>query len=180
MSADSDQPVLEAIPLFSLPELKQPFEGGVYCGVTTLPDGQHVAIVKLPDEPDRRLLSWKQAIAWAKSVHGQLPSPAIAAQLSFLDNGPFSKTTYWTDAPRNAHYALSYDFQRCALDMSGLMGELRVFAIRLIPLAEPFEAYELEMRVRSIEARFATAELSERLASLESRLPAGPLPKGAT
>lgn len=172
MSADSDHPVVEPIPLFALPKLLQPLEGGVFCGVTTLPDSRHVGIVKLADEPERKLMPWKWAIAWAKRIHGQLPSPAIAAHLSFITNGPFERTTYLTSAPRNSYEIFTYDFKRHALDLSGPLGEHNAFAIRLIPLAEPAEAYELEMRVRSIEARVETARLADRVAALESRVPA--------
>lgn len=169
----SDEPTVEAVPLFKLPGLNRPFEGGVFCGVTTLPDGKHVAIVKLADEPDQPLMGWKQAIAWVKRVRGQLPTPAIAAQLSFLANGHLKRTIYWTSEPRNSYESWTYDFKRCTLETSGVLGEHSAFAIRLIPLAEPVEAYELEMRVRAIEAHVDTAQLKERVTSLESRLSLG-------
>lgn len=96
--------VLEALPLASLPALKQPLEGGIFCGVITLPDGKHYAVVKLEAKPEKRL-TWKAATTWAKEVGGQLPSRTIAALLFSVAKDLFEPSWHWTNEPEGSSCA---------------------------------------------------------------------------
>jgi hypothetical protein len=126
--------VLEALPLASLPALKQPLEGGIFCGVITLPDGKHYAVVKLDTKPPKRL-TWKKALEWAREVGGRLPSRAIAALLFSVAKDLFEPDWYWTDEPEGDRYAWY-----CGFDDGGQIylrqGDVgRAVAVRLIPLS---------------------------------------------
>lgn len=125
--------VLEALPLASLPALKQPLEGGIFCGVITLPDGLHYAIVKLEAKPPKRL-PWKKAMDWAKSVGGRLPSRAIAALLFSIAKDLFEPDWYWTDEPEGASYAWRCYFSYGDQYYGRQRYEGGAVAVRLIPL----------------------------------------------
>jgi len=125
--------ILEALPLASLPALKQPLEGGVFCGVITLPDGKHYAVVKLDAKAEKRM-PWKAAMAWAKKVGGQLPSRAIAALLFSVAKDLFEPNWHWTNEPEGSSYAWGCDF-----DDGGQLYDFTSYdgsavAVRLIPL----------------------------------------------
>lgn len=62
-----------------LPALGAPLEGGTFCGIVTMPDGKHVAVVLLPDRGEG--LSHRAAVAWARELGCQLPTRLIAALL---------------------------------------------------------------------------------------------------
>ena len=40
----------EALDFAALPALGQPLAGGAFAGITTLPDGSHVAVTLLPEQ----------------------------------------------------------------------------------------------------------------------------------
>ena len=126
--------VLEALPLASLPALKQPLEGGLFCGVITLPDGKHYAVVKLDAKPEKRL-TWKAAMTWAKKVGGQLPSRAIAALLFSVAQDLHEPEWHWTCEPFGSSYAWCCLFDRGGgQDYSSTSYEGCAVAVRLIPL----------------------------------------------
>jgi len=125
--------VLEALPLASLPALKQPLEGGTFCGVITLPDGKHYAVVKLDAKPEKRL-TWKAAMKWAAEVGGQLPSRAIAALLFSLAQDLFEPAWHWTNEPYGSSYAWLCTFYDGDQNYSGTSYEGCAVAVRLIPL----------------------------------------------
>lgn len=164
----SDVPAPKALPITSLPALKQPLEGGVFLGVTTLPNDMHCAIVKLNDKPDR-FLTWRQAVAWAKSVGGELPSQPVAQVAFFNAKEMFLAREHWTSEPRDSTYAWLCDFASGNRLTMGLMHAAPVFAVRLIPLIGNAETDDLHKRVEALEARFATVALQERVASLEAQ-----------
>ena len=125
--------VLEALPLASLPALKQPLEGGVFCGVITLPDGKHYAVVKLDAKPEKRL-TWKAAMDWAKKVGGQLPSRAVAALLFSVAQDLFEPQWHWTCEPEGSSYAWFCGFPGGSQTYGGTSYEGCAVAVRLIPL----------------------------------------------
>jgi hypothetical protein len=125
--------VLEALPLASLPALKQPLEGGIFCGVITLPDGKHYAVVKLDAKPPKRLV-WKKAMEWAKEVGGRLPSRAIAALLFSVAKDLFEPDWYWTDEPEGERYAWCCYFGNGNQSCLHQGDEGLAVAVRLIPL----------------------------------------------
>ncbi len=125
--------VLEALQLASLPALKQPLEGGTFCGVITLPDGKHYAVVKLDAKPPKRL-TWKKALAWAAEVGGRLPSRAIAALLFSVAQDLFEPDWYWTDEPDGDLYAWYCGFDNGSQGCYGQRYGGLAVAVRLIPL----------------------------------------------
>jgi hypothetical protein len=125
--------VFEALPLASLPALKQPLEGGVFCGVITLPDGKHYAVVKLDAKPEKRL-KWQAAMDWAKEVGGQLPSRAVAALLFSVAQNLFEPNWHWTNEPFGSSYAWFCYFYYGTQYYDLTSSEGCAVAVRLIPL----------------------------------------------
>jgi len=125
--------ILEALPLASLPALKQPLEGGVFCGVITLPDGKHYAVVKLDAKADKRM-PWKAAMSWAKKVGGQLPSRAVAALLFSVAQDLFEPNWHWTNEPHGSSYAWGCDFSHGSQNYGLTSYDGSAVAVRLIPL----------------------------------------------
>lgn len=126
--------ILEALPLASLPALKQPLDGGIFCGVITLPDGKHYAVVKLDPKPEKRL-PWKAAMTWAKKVGGQLPSRAIAALLFAVAKDLFEPSWHWTNEPEGSSYAWYCYFNGGPQDYGDASYDGCAVAVRLIPLS---------------------------------------------
>lgn len=123
----------QTITLANLPDLKQPLDGGTFCGVITMPDGQHCAVVLLADRPAKRL-PWAQAVEWAASVGGRLPSRPIAALLYSLAKELVAPDWYWTNEPEDDEYAWY-----CCFDCGGQhdyhqTGRGAAVAVRMIPL----------------------------------------------
>ncbi|HEU4457778.1 MAG TPA: hypothetical protein VFR90_01485 [Methylibium sp.] len=158
---------LKAIPLHSLPALKQPFEGGTFCGVITLPDGTHAAIVLLNDRPETAKMPWKQATAWAKRANGQLPPPAVAALLFTIAPTLFRREDYWTDRAFDSMYSECVSFADGSHGKVGATGDLGAVAVRLIPLAQPADEFELERRIGKLEQWLEVGQLKKRVAILE-------------
>ena len=119
----------------SLPPLGQPVEGGVFVGITTLPDGSHVAVVLLADKPDKRL-TWKDATAWAESVGGQLPPRPVASLLYANAKSEFEEAWYWTNETHqdDASFAWFCNFSYGLVDNRRKSSEGRARAVRLIPV----------------------------------------------
>ena len=84
-------------PLQLLPTLGAEFEGGIFCGLTTKPDGTHHAVVLLPDAPAERL-NWADATSWAEGLGNgaQLPSRPVSALLFANAKAQFEEAWYWT------------------------------------------------------------------------------------
>lgn len=173
--------VPDSIPLASLPALRKPLVGGTFCGVVTLTDDRHYAIVKLVDRPEKALMTWRQATTWAKTCNGQLPPRAVAVLLFQLVPDLFKPTWYWTNEPHDSQRAWRINFMAGGRfagigsfaggeqDAAGIMGDAAAFAVRLIPLVEPVESDAIEKRVAALEARFETQDLQTRIAALETR-----------
>lgn len=123
----------QPITLASLPALKQPLDGGTFCGVITLPNGQHCAVVLIDERPSQRL-TWPKAMAWAESVGGRLPSRPIAAMLYSLAKNLIAAGWYWTDDAEDDDYAwccyFSYGHHYCTRQLR----KGAAVAVRMIPL----------------------------------------------
>jgi hypothetical protein len=126
-----------ATPFQLLPALGAAFEGGLFCGLTTEPDGTHHAVVLLPDAPAKRL-NWADAMAWAEGLGNgaQLPTRHVAALLFANAKPQFEEAWHWTSET-------DVDDSSCAwfqLFCSGGQGsyrkssEGRARAVRLIQL----------------------------------------------
>ena len=87
----------QATPLQLLPSLGAAFEGGIFCGLTTKPDGTHHAVVLLPDAPSERLKR-ADAMAWAEALGNgaQLPTRPVAALLFANAKPQFEEAWHWT------------------------------------------------------------------------------------
>jgi hypothetical protein len=73
-------PTPTALCLSDVPPLGAPLAGGTFCGLITLADGTHHAVVLLPDISPTDL-THQRALAWAASVGGTLPTRPVAALL---------------------------------------------------------------------------------------------------
>jgi hypothetical protein len=97
----------------SLPTIGQPLAGGTFCGLTTLPDGTHAAVVLLDEKPGKRL-TWQDATDWAASLDAQLPNRPMAALLYANAKASFQQAWHWTnetdeDDASYAWYCYFYD-----------------------------------------------------------------------
>lgn len=95
-----------------LPALGAPLDGGTFCGITTLQDGSHAAVILLPAKPTG-CLSWQAATDWAKEAGGQLPTRLIAAMLYANAKDQFEPRWYWTSGTLDGDTS-DYDDAACA------------------------------------------------------------------
>ncbi|CAN5859984.1 hypothetical protein BH11PSE13_BH11PSE13_12510 [soil metagenome] len=80
--------------LANLPAIGADLEGGSFVGITTQPDGTHVAVVLLPDKGKE--LTWKKAIAWARKLDAQLPTRPVATLLFANVKAQLESGWHWT------------------------------------------------------------------------------------
>ena len=125
--------VLSSLSLATLPALKQPLEAGIFAGVITLPDGKHYAVVLLADKPTKDL-AWKDAMAWAESVGGHLPTRPIAAMLFANAKDQFEEQWHWTSESFGGSYAWGQTFSYGGQSLTRKSYEGRARAVRLIQL----------------------------------------------
>jgi hypothetical protein len=119
--------------LSALPALLQPLEGGLFAGVITLPDGQHYAVMLLGDKPAKRL-AWKDAMDWAESVGGHLPTRPIAAMLFANAKDQFEEAWHWTAESFDGSCAWGLNFLNGNQNCYRKSYEGRARAVRLIQL----------------------------------------------
>jgi hypothetical protein len=86
---------MNTISLSKLPSLGSELDGGRFCGVTTLKDGAHCAVILLPNNAQQRL-AWKDAMTWAEESGGQLPSRPVAALLYANAKAYLQPAWHWT------------------------------------------------------------------------------------
>lgn len=86
-----------------LPTLGAPLEGGTFCGIVTMPDGKHVAVVLLPGRGEN--LNHTAAAAWAQERGGQLPTRPIAALLFANCKQLLQPGWHWCLETQGASYA---------------------------------------------------------------------------
>jgi hypothetical protein len=124
--------------LKDLPAISQPLAAGVFAGLTTTPDGQHCAVVLLPNKPNK-LLTWQEAGEWAASVGGVLPTRPVSALLFALLRSDFetdNKPWYWTSEQSSDRYAWIQTFDGGGSQDGGdESAQLRARAVRLIQLS---------------------------------------------
>ncbi|MBN8493420.1 MAG: DUF1566 domain-containing protein [Burkholderiales bacterium] len=125
--------VLAPLTLATLPALKQPLDAGLFAGVITQPDGKHCAVVLLADKPTQRLV-WKDAMAWAESVGGQLPTRPVAAMLFANAKDQFEEAWHWTPESFDGSYAWVQFFDGGYQYYGHKSYEGRARAVRLIQL----------------------------------------------
>jgi hypothetical protein len=123
-----------ACTLALLPALGQPLGPGLFAGITTKPDGTHCAVVLLPDEPPKRV-TWKAAMAWAKSIDAELPALPVSAVLFANLREHTEADWYWTCESIDGSYAWCQGFYGGGQYLDRKSYEGRARAVRLIPLA---------------------------------------------
>jgi len=117
---------------FNPPAIGDPYEGGIYAGITlecSLPQ----ALVLLPGDEE---LNWKDAIAWAEKQGGALPSRID--QLVLLQNlkAQFQGRAYWSaeqhaaDSDYAWYQYFSYGYQ----DSLSIRRKLRARAVRRLAI----------------------------------------------
>lgn len=152
--------------LADLPSVGQPLNGSTFVGIASVED-KPVAVVLLPDRatPGRH---WRHAMAWAKELHAELPSPQIAAMLAHV-NIPKPRLCWLSELVGSAT-ARFIDYSTGAQHQAGIMSEHYAIAVRLVNLAGSTDREALERRIAALEARFAAQTLGDRVRSLEAHL----------
>jgi hypothetical protein len=118
--------------LSDLPAIGQPLDAGILVGLTTTSDGKHSAVVLLPDMPTGPL-QWLQAMNWAASVDGTLPTRPVAAMLFANAKTHFDNDWHWT-CELDGSYAWTQNFDDGSQDSSLKSYGGRARAVRLIQL----------------------------------------------
>lgn len=77
----------------ALPAIGQPFEGGIFAGITLAGD-QRAALILLHGDEQKM---WENAVAWAKKQGGVLPSRIDMLVLFKNLRTKFKRDWYWTD-----------------------------------------------------------------------------------
>lgn len=123
---------MKTISFQQLPAIRADLDGGMFAGVTTLPDGTHCAVTLLPAQGSD--LDWKAAKAWAAEQGGVLPNRPVAALLFANLKQKLRPQWHWTDEQDGASFAWVCTFG------TGFQGYYRqsfegsAVAVRLIPL----------------------------------------------
>ena len=99
-----DHPMNQPISFTALPPLGAELEGGIFCGLTTLQDGTHAAVILLPNRAQERM-TWTQATHWVDEIGGQLPTRPVAALLFANAKDQFDEDWYWTAETFDGSYA---------------------------------------------------------------------------
>jgi hypothetical protein len=125
---------LQTTTFAALPAVGDTLLGGIFAGVTTNGGKHHCAVVLLPDQPAP--MRWNDAMYWAKSVGGELPSRAVSALLFVNLRDDFLTRSHWTSELNGGYgsFAWATSFvdggqYRCHTD-----DEIYARAVRLIPL----------------------------------------------
>ena len=89
-----ETPSTTAITFANLPALGAPFDGGIFVGVITQPDGAHGAVTLLPDRATD--LTWQAAKDWAAGLNAQLPTRPMAALIFANTQDRPQSGRHWT------------------------------------------------------------------------------------
>lgn len=116
----------------TLPALGESFEGGIFAGIYTRPDGTHCAIVRLPENGTN--LTWKKALTWATKQGGELPTRPVAALLFANVKASLPGGWHWTSEELDASYVWSCGFSIGGQYDGSKSSEGSAVAVRLIPL----------------------------------------------
>lgn len=121
------------IPFDQLPALGATLDGGTFAGVTTQPDGTHVAVVLLPARGED--LTHDQATAWAAEQGGQLPTRPVAALLFANVKSLLQPEWHWCQETFGASSAWLCHFGYCHQGDYLKSFEGPAVAVRLIPIS---------------------------------------------
>lgn len=116
--APQQQPAPAASPL---PAIGEPFQGGIFAGVSRGEDGQPDApLVLLPDRPKAKL-TWDDAKAWAEGLGdgARLPTRVESALLyAHLRDQMNTDDYHWTNTPFSGGYVWVQHFDLGSQDYS--------------------------------------------------------------
>lgn len=115
-------------PFDQLPAIGATIHGGAFAGITTQPDGTHVAVVLLPDRGED--LTHDQATTWAAEQGGQLPTRPVAALLFANVQSLLQPEWHWCRETFGASYAWGCDFYGGTQDSLLKSHELSAVAVR--------------------------------------------------
>ncbi len=116
-----------------LPALGATLDGGAFAGITTQPDGTHVAVVLLPARGED--LTHDQATAWAAEQGGQLPTRPVAALLFANVKSLLQPEWHWCQETFGASYAWGCYFSNGNQGNYHKSFECSAVAVRLIPIS---------------------------------------------
>lgn len=120
----------------TLPALGAALGGGIFVGLTTDKQGQHLAVALLPDKPaNDEELTWRKAMDWAKDVGGELPTRPVSALLFANARDQFEASWYWTSEEFDSSYAWVQYFYNGEQTSIPKDYALRARAVRLIQLS---------------------------------------------
>ena len=119
----------------SLPPIGAPLGGGIFAGLTTLPDGQHMAVALLPNQGTD--LDWPAATAWAEGLQATLPTRSVAALLFANLRQHLRKEWHWTSETHEefASFAWYCHFLNGYQYLNHKSYEAHAVAVRLIPIS---------------------------------------------
>jgi hypothetical protein len=108
--------------------------GERYVGGIINPNGTVRHIFLLPGDSDRK--SWKEQMAWAESVGGELLDRVVGALLFATMRDEFKEEAYWTCETHaaNSNYAWFQDFGGGSQYDCGKSYELRARAVRSVTI----------------------------------------------
>jgi hypothetical protein len=110
----------------------EPKEGEIYAGTIINPDGTGNHIMLLDD--DKEDINWKDALEWAQSLGGDLPTRVEQALLFDQHKDKFDERAYWSNTQHASHsgYAWCQRFNNGYQSHWGKVNELRARAVRRI------------------------------------------------
>ena len=109
-------------------------EGEVHVGTLISADGQRCEhLILLPGEFEG---TWKESLAWAESIGGQLPDRVEGALLFAHAKDEFESEAYWTREQHaaNSDYAWYQSFNYGSQDINDTLLRLRARAVRRSPI----------------------------------------------
>ena len=117
----------------SLPLIGTDLHGGTFAGITTTKDGQHQAVVLLPETATK--LTWRKAMNWAAKLDAELPSRPVASMLFANVKDKLPNGWHWTSEQDDASYAWLCGFAYGYIYGYHKSYEGGVVSVRLIPIA---------------------------------------------
>jgi len=112
---------------FLLPQLN---EGEIYAGAIIKPDGTGHHVILLDGDNDDA--NWDSAMAWAKSIGGDLPDRVEQAMLHKYLSDQFQKDYYWSNTQHASYSGCAWcqGFYNGYQDLGRKNNECRARAVR--------------------------------------------------
>ncbi|RQZ17265.1 DUF1566 domain-containing protein [Burkholderia sp. Bp9031] len=107
-------------------------EGEIYVGAIGDKNGDFHHVILLPG--DNAAAPWKDQIAWAKSIGGDLPTRVEQALLFANCRDSFERDWYWSNEPDGDRWAWYQYFSYGTQYGSQQRSQLRARAVRRLPI----------------------------------------------